>query len=163
MKSQLVPRVSVLHTWEAARHSLHICNLVTFYIWKTSPITWNMPNNYFPSYFFHGVPTSLMWVGSRENSQEATPSGVGIRYHLQEHLVAHRNQGSWLECPTEATKSLPIDMAAVDIHIVIAAQVVVLQVNKAERQDHNLSLGHLGGNLQWVPLSHNSCNYKKIK
>lgn len=100
-----------------------------------------------------------MWVGRRENSQEATPSSVGIRYHLQEHLVAHGNQGSWLERPTEATKSLPVDMAAVDIHIVITAQVVVLQVNKAERQDHNLSLGHLGGNLQKVSLSHKSCKY----
>lgn len=73
-----------------------------------------------------------MWVGSRENSQEATPSGVGIRYHLHEHLVACGNKGSWLERPTEATKSLPTDMATVNIHIVIAAQVVALQVNKAE-------------------------------
>lgn len=73
-----------------------------------------------------------MWVGSRENSQEATPSSVGIRYHLQEHFVASGNQGSWLEGPTEATKSLPIDMATVNIHIVIAAQVVALQVNKTE-------------------------------
>lgn len=73
-----------------------------------------------------------MWVGSRENSQETTPSSVGIRYHLQEHLVASGNQGSGLECPTEATKSLPADMAAVNIHIVIAAQVVTFQVNIAE-------------------------------
>lgn len=115
----------------------------------------DMPNN-----FFLCVPTSLVWVGGRENSQEAAPSCVGIRYHLQEHLVAHGNQGSWLECPTEATKSLPVDMAAVDIHIVIAAQVVILQVNKAERQDHNLSLGHLCGNLQRISLSHKPCNYE---
>lgn len=73
-----------------------------------------------------------MWVGSRENSQEATTSGVGIRYHLHEHLVARGNQGSWLERPTEATEPLPIDMATVNIHIVVAAQVVALQVNKAE-------------------------------
>lgn len=73
-----------------------------------------------------------MGVGCRENSQETTPSGVCIRYHLQEHLVARGNQSSWLECPTEATKSLPIGMAAVNIHIVVTAQVVTLQVNKAE-------------------------------
>lgn len=73
-----------------------------------------------------------MWVGSRENSQEATPSGVGIRHHLHEHLVARGNQGSWLERPTEAAEPLPADMAAVNIHIVIATQVVALQVNRAE-------------------------------
>lgn len=73
-----------------------------------------------------------MRVGSRENSQEAAASCVGIRYHLQEHLVAHGNQSSRLERPTEATKSLPAGMAAVDIHIVVAAQVVVLQVDRAE-------------------------------
>lgn len=71
-------------------------------------------------------------MGSREHSQEATPSCVGIRYHLQEHLVAYGNQGSWLKCATEATKPLPVDMAAVHIHIVITAQVVTLQVNEAE-------------------------------
>lgn len=73
-----------------------------------------------------------MCMGSRENSQEATPSSVGIGYHLQEHLVACGNKGSWLERSTEATQSLSIDMAAVDIHIIIAAQVVVLQINEAE-------------------------------
>lgn len=73
-----------------------------------------------------------MWVGGRENSQEATPSGVGIRYHLHEHLVARGNQGSWLERPTEAAEPLPADMAAVHIHIVVAAQVVALQVYGAE-------------------------------
>lgn len=73
-----------------------------------------------------------MWVGSRENSQKATPGCVGIRYHLQEHLVASGHQSSWLEGPTESAKSLPMDMAAVNVHIVIAAQVVILQVNKAE-------------------------------
>lgn len=91
------------------------------------------------------LPTSLMWVSWGENSQEAAPSCVGIGHHLQEHLVAHRNKGSWLERPTEATESLPIGMATVNIHIVVAAQVVVLQVNKAEWQDHHLSLRHLSG------------------
>lgn len=73
-----------------------------------------------------------MGVGSRENSQETTPGCVRIRNHLQEHLVARGNQSPWFECPTEAAESLSIGMAAVNIHIVIAAQVVTLQVNKAE-------------------------------
>lgn len=73
-----------------------------------------------------------MWMGSRENSKEATPSGVGIRYHLHEHLVARGNQGSGLERTTEATQSLSTDMATVNIHIVIAAKVVALQVDEAE-------------------------------
>lgn len=94
------------------------------------------------------MPTSLMRVGGGENSQEATPSGVGIRHHLHEHLVARGNQGPWLERPAEAAEPLAADMAAVNIHIVVAAQVVALQVNGAERQDHHLSLRDLGGNLQ---------------
>lgn len=73
-----------------------------------------------------------MRVGCRENSQETAPSSVGIRYHLQEHLVAAGNQGSGLESPAEAAEPLPADMAAVNIHIVIAAQVVIFQVYKAE-------------------------------
>lgn len=70
--------------------------------------------------------TSLMRVCRRENSEEAAASGVGIRHHLQEHLVARGNKGPWLERPTEATKPLPIDMSAVHIHVVIATQVVTL-------------------------------------
>ncbi len=87
-----------------------------------------------------------MWVGSRENSQETTPSCVGIRYHLHEHLVARGNQGPRLERPTEAAEPLPIDMAAVNIHIVITAKVVALQVDKAEWEDHHLSLRDLNEN-----------------
>lgn len=73
-----------------------------------------------------------MWVGGREHGQEATPGRVGIRYHLQKHLVACGHQGARLECATKSTESLSIGMATVNINIVIAAQVVVLQVNKAE-------------------------------
>lgn len=73
-----------------------------------------------------------MRVGRREHSQETAPSSVGIRYHLQEHLVAAGNQGSGLESPAEAAEPLPADMSAVNIHIVIAAQVVIFQVYKAE-------------------------------
>lgn len=85
-----------------------------------------------------------MRVGGWEHCQEATPSGVGIRYHLQEHLVACGNQGSWPERPTEATKSLSIDMATVNIHVVVAAQVVTLQVNEAEWQHHYFTFRDLG-------------------
>lgn len=73
-----------------------------------------------------------MWVSSRENSQEATPGRVGVRHHLHEHLVARGNQGPRLERPTEASEPLPADMATVHIHIVVAAQVVTLQVDGAE-------------------------------
>lgn len=78
------------------------------------------------------LPTSLMRVVSRENSEEATASGVGIRHHLHEHLVARGNEGPWLERPTKATQPLSVDMAAVHVHVIIATQVVALQIDKAE-------------------------------
>lgn len=86
-----------------------------------------------------------MWVGCRENSQKAAAGRVGVRQHLQEHLVASGDQGPGLERATEAAEPLPVDVTAVNVHVVVAAQVVALQVNKAERQDHHLSLGDLGG------------------
>lgn len=112
------------------------------------------PYRHFLSFFFPYMPTSLMGMGSRENGQEATPGRVGIRHHLQEHLVARRNQGSGLERPTEAAESLPVGMPAVNVHIVVAAQVVTLQVNEAEWQDHHLALRDLVGNVQRVIKRH---------
>ena len=73
-----------------------------------------------------------MRMCSRENGQEATAGRVGIRHHLQDHLVARGDQGPWLEGPTEAAEPLAAGMPAVNIHVVVAAQVVTLQVNEAE-------------------------------
>lgn len=75
---------------------------------------------------FYDVLTSLIWVGSRVHSQEAAASCIGIRYHLYKHLVVCRNKGSWPECPTEPSKTLSIGMATINIHIIVAAQVVTL-------------------------------------
>lgn len=86
-----------------------------------------------------------MWVGCRENSQEAAAGRVGVGHHLQEHLVARGDQGPGLERAAEAAQPLPADVTAVNVHVVVATQVVILQVNKAERQDHYLSLRDLGG------------------
>lgn len=80
----------------------------------------------------HVFPTSIMWVGCRENSQKAAAGRVGVGHHLQEHVVACGDQGTGLERATEATEPLPVDVTAVNIHVVVAAQVVALQVNKAE-------------------------------
>lgn len=91
----------------------------------TSPAIFGTPMNMF-------FPTSLMWVGCRENRQEAAASRVGVGHHLQEHLVARGDQGAGLERATEATEPLPVDVTAVNVHVVVAAQVVALQVNKAE-------------------------------
>lgn len=97
-----------------------------------------------------------MWVGCRENSQEAAAGRVGVGHHLQEHLVAGGDQGAGLERAAEAAEPLPADVTAVNVHVVVAAQVVALQVNKAERQDHHFSLGDLRGVRQqfWVYFQH---------
>lgn len=73
-----------------------------------------------------------MRVCSGEDRQESTSSCVGIRHHLQQHLVAHGHQGPWFERPTEAAEPLSIEMATINVHIVVAAQVVTLQVDEAE-------------------------------
>lgn len=75
---------------------------------------------------FYDVLTSFIWVGSRVHSQEAAASCIGIRDHLYKHLVACRNKGSWPECPTEAAETLSLGMATINIHIIVAAQVVTL-------------------------------------
>lgn len=67
-----------------------------------------------------------MWVGCRENSQEPAAGRVGVGHHLQEHLVARGDQGAGLECATEATEPLPVDVTAVNINVVVATQVVAL-------------------------------------
>lgn len=73
-----------------------------------------------------------MWVGRRENSQEAAAGRVGVGHHLQEHLVAGGDQSPGLERAAEAAEPLPVGVTAVNIHVVVATQVVILQVNKAE-------------------------------
>lgn len=100
----------------------------------------------------HVFPTSLVWVGCRENSQKAAAGRVGVGQHLQEHLVAGGDQGPGFERAAEAAEPLAVDVPAVNVHVVVAAQVVALQVNKAERQDHHLSLRDLGAVSQqiWV-------------
>lgn len=73
-----------------------------------------------------------MRVSGREDGEEATPGRVGVGYHLQQHLVARRDERSRLEGPAEAAESLATDVSAVNIHVVIATEVVILQIDGAE-------------------------------
>lgn len=89
------------------------------------------------------MTTSLMWVCSRVHCQEATPSGVCIRHHLDQHLVARGDERTGSKSPTEASEALAVGMPAVDVHVVVAAQVVILQVNEAEGEDDHFALRNL--------------------
>ena len=84
-----------------------------------------------------------MWLGSRVNCQEATSSCVGIRHHLEEHLVSRGDQCTGPERATEAPQALAANMAAVHIDVVVATQVVAFQVDRAKGEDHDFALRDL--------------------
>lgn len=84
-----------------------------------------------------------MWVCGGVYCHEATPSSVCIRHHLDKHLVARGDERTGSESPTEASEALAVCMPAVDVHVVVAAQVVILQVNEAEGEDNHFALRNL--------------------
>lgn len=87
--------------------------------------------------------TSFMRVSGGEHCQEATAGSVGIRHHLNEHLVPRGHESSGPECPAEAAQALSVHMPAVNVHVVVAAQVVAFEIEEAEVEDHDFALWNL--------------------
>ena len=98
------------------------------------------------------MATSLVGVGSRVDRQEAAPGGVGVGHHLDHHLVARGDQRARPRRPTEAAQPLAAGVPAVHVHVVIATQVVTLQVDEAEREDDHPTNGDLGGGVTTLSL-----------
>lgn len=98
-----------------------------------------------------------MWVCGGVHCQEATPSCVCIRYHLDEHLVARGDEGARSESPAETSEALSTSMPAVNVHVVVATEVVILQVDEAEGEDNNFALRNLTTE-KTCSLCHVMCN-----
>ena len=93
-----------------------------------------------------------MGVGRGVDRQEAAPGGVGVGHHLEHHLVARGDQRPRPRRPTEAAQPLAAGVPAVHVHVVIATQVVTLQVDEAEGEDDHPANGDLEGGVTMLSL-----------
>lgn len=69
-----------------------------------------------------------MWFCCEKLRNESTSSSISVWSHLHQHFVAAGHEGPWFHSPTEPADALAAGVAAVDVHKVIPAQGVALQV-----------------------------------